>query len=123
MIPKIKRAQIIEALKANPNASAVARAFGVGNTAGRAISKQANIKLAGKRKVSPEQRAQIIAALRVNPNAVAVAAAMGWSDTTVTLIAREAEIPLKMGGRFKTVADKPKAASAAARCNAASAAA
>jgi hypothetical protein len=120
MIPETKRAEILAALRVNPNSGAVARAYGVSGSAVSKIAKQANIELAGKRKVSAEQRAQIIAALRVNPNATAVAAAMGWSGGTVTIIAKEAEIPLKKGGRW---ADESKAASAATRCKAASAAA
>jgi hypothetical protein len=123
MIPKTKRAEILAALRVNPNSGAVARAYGVSGAAVSKIAKQANIKLAGKRQVSPEQRAEIIAALQVNPNASAVAAVRGWSSSTVMVIAKEAEIPLKIGGRFKAGADDSKAASAATRCKAASAAA
>jgi hypothetical protein len=117
MIPETKRAEILAALRGNPDANAVARHYRVSDFTVRKMAKQANIKLAAcKKKVSPEQRAEIIAALQVNPNASAVAAARGWSPATVTVIAKEAKIPLKMGGRFK-VTDESPAASAAARLN------
>jgi hypothetical protein len=57
MIPETKRAQIIEALQANPNASAVARDYGVSKSAVGKIAKQANIDLAGRQQVLADRRA------------------------------------------------------------------
>ena len=99
MISESKRAQIIEALKANPNASAVARDHGVSKFAVSTIAKQSNIELAGKKTLSEKERAQIIEVLKTNPNASAVAREMNISPTTVGIIAKELEMRLKRGGR------------------------
>src|SRR5262249_29616861 len=83
-----KHAQIIAALKNNPNAKQVARKIGgVSHTKVGKIAKAAGIALAaaeaGKR-LSAKQRAQIIGALKTNPNAAAVAKQIGGvSHTTV----------------------------------------
>ncbi|MGO9628407.1 MAG: hypothetical protein ACLPXW_05350 [Xanthobacteraceae bacterium] len=58
MIPELKRAQITEALQANPNASAVARAYGVSKTTVSKIAKQANIDLTGREQVLADRRAR-----------------------------------------------------------------
>ena len=58
MISESKRAAIIEALKANPNASAVAREYGVSKAAVSNIAKQANVDLVGKKTLSEKQRAE-----------------------------------------------------------------
>jgi transposase-like protein len=114
MIPELKRAKIIEALKANPNASAVAREHGVSKFAVSTIAKQSNIELAGKKTLSEKERAQIIEVLKTNPNASAVARQVGnISPTTVTLIARELKMPLKKGGGRTLRPREAKAASAA----------
>jgi transposase-like protein len=100
MISESKRAQIIEALKANPNANAVAREHGVSKSAVSAIAKQSNIALAGKKTLSTKERARIIEVLKANPNASAVAREMGnISPTTVGIIAKALKMPLKKGGR------------------------
>ena len=94
-----KHAQIIGALKANPNAKQVARKIGgVSHTKVGKIAKAAGIALAaaesGKR-LSAKQRAQIIAALKTIPNAAAVAKQIGGvSHTTVVKIAKAAGIAL-----------------------------
>jgi hypothetical protein len=97
MIPESKRAQIIAALKANPNLAAVARKSGVSTgTVGR-IAKKAKIDVgkSGPKKVSAEKRAQIIAALKANPNATAVAREIGGiSDKLVGRLAKKAKIAL-----------------------------
>jgi hypothetical protein len=98
MIPETKRARIIEALKAHPNASAVARNHGVSSSAVCTIAKRANIKLAGrlagKKVLSAEQCAQIIAALHVNPNASAAGRHYGVAGYRVRRIAEAAKIDL-----------------------------
>ena len=100
MISESKRAEIIEALKANPNASAVAKEQGVSKTTISNIAKQENIELAGKKTLSKQQRCQIIEMLKANWNASAIAREMGnISPTTVTIIAKELNIPLLRGGR------------------------
>jgi hypothetical protein len=102
MISEQKRAEVIAALKANPNASAVARDCRVSKGVVGSIAKQNNIDLAGKRTLSPAQRTQIIAALKANPNASAVAREIGnVSPTTVGIVAKEMNMPLKRGGRAR----------------------
>jgi transposase-like protein len=102
-----KRAKIIAALKANPNASAVARQIsGVSSQSIRKIAKQIGIDLAAaqaagqaaRRTLPPERRAKIIAALKANPNARAVAGQVGGACYgTVKLIAKQAGIRLSRG--------------------------
>src|SRR5262252_8654070 len=88
-----KHAQIIAALKDNPNAKQVAR-NGVSHTKVGKIAKAAGIALAGAeygKRLSAKQRAQIIGALKTNPNAAAVAKQIGGvSHTTVGKIAKAA---------------------------------
>ncbi len=99
-IPPEKRANIIAALKANPNASAVARQVGgVSCNTICKIARKAGIRLAAaigeRRFVPPEKRAKIIAALKANPNGRAVARQVGdVSSTTISKIARKAGIDL-----------------------------
>ena len=94
------RAKIIVALKANPNASAVARQLGgvSRHTVGE-IARKTGIRLAAatgeRRVVTPEMRAKIITALKINPNARAVARQVeGVSSHTIGKIARKAGIRL-----------------------------
>jgi transposase-like protein len=97
-----KHAQIIAALKDNPNAIQVARKIGgVSHTKVGKIAKAAGITLAaaesGKR-LSAEQRAQIIGALKDNPNASEVAKQIvGVSQVAVWKIAKAAGIELTRG--------------------------
>ncbi len=101
MIPEAKRAQIIEALEANPNASRVAREVGdvSARTVGK-IAKEANIRLAAenlekRKRLSPEKRALIIEALQANPTASMVARQIGGvSARTVQKIAKQAKTEL-----------------------------
>jgi hypothetical protein len=99
MISKKQRAQIIAALKSNPNASAVTRQIsGATYHMVWQIAKKADIKLSvGRPSVAAEKRPQIIAALAVNPNARAVAGQFGVSVTAVWQIAKKAEIKLAQG--------------------------
>jgi transposase-like protein len=102
-LPPETRARIIAALKANPNASAVARQVGgVGKVTVWKIAKQTGIDLpaakAARRSLPPETRARIIAALKTNPNAEAVARQVGGvSRTTVWKIAKWEDIELTAG--------------------------
>jgi transposase-like protein len=110
------RAKIIAALKANPNASAVARQLGgvSFHTVGR-IARQAGIRLAAatgeRRVVTPEQRAKIIAALEANPNASAVARQLGdVKRRTIRKIARQAGIRLATAAGERRVVTPEKRA-------------
>lgn len=103
-LPEKKREQIIAALEANPNASAVARQVGGVSQVGMWwIAKKAGIELtaskptSGKR-LSEDQREEIIAALRVNPNAHQIARQIGGiSHVAVWKIAKKAGIELTAG--------------------------
>src|ERR1700676_2904587 len=97
MLPPEKRAQIIAALKANPNARAVAKQVGgVNHVTVWKIAKQTGIALAVENPgLSPQTRAKIIAALGANPNASAVAKQVGGvSLRTVWRIAKQTGIAL-----------------------------
>jgi transposase-like protein len=91
-----KRAKIIEALKRNPNCSAVARQIGgVSHETVRVIANQSGIARARWTKFPAEEREKIAEALRQNPNGVAVAKSHGnISDQTVRRIAKEKRIKL-----------------------------
>jgi hypothetical protein len=69
------RAQIIQALKANPNGLAVAQQFGVSSPVIYKIAKKAKIALGrgGKPTWPIEKIPEIIKALKANPNGLAVA--------------------------------------------------
>jgi transposase-like protein len=105
MISDAKRAQIIAALKLNPNGAAVAKEIGgVSRGTVSAIARRAGIDLGarGWKKFPQEVRAKIAAALRANPNASAVAKQFGGiSKGTVRNIAREAQIELAEENRAK----------------------
>jgi hypothetical protein len=103
-----KCAEIIAALKANPNATQVARQIGdVSSQTVCKIAKRAGIELtAGKAAsegglrppLSLTKREKIIAALKVNPNAAEVARQIGGvSRVTVLRIAKSAGIELTAG--------------------------
>jgi len=110
MILESKRAQIIEALKTNPNASAVAREVGgVSASSVHYIAKAAKIDLgrSGPKKVSAEKRERILEALKLNPNASAIARQFGgMSYKTVTRLAEKANI--KLGQKAQTHAQQSK---------------
>jgi hypothetical protein len=95
-----KLANIIAALKGNPNASQVAQQIGgVSHMTVGKIAKAAGIALAaaGKR-FSAEKRAQIIGALKANPNAREVAKQIGGvSHVGVWKIAKAVGIELTRG--------------------------
>ena len=90
------RAQIIAALKNNPNAAAVARETGVSQPTVWKTAKRAGIELTGRThsRIPSELHAQIIAALKNNPNAAEVAREIGVGHSTVWRIAKDAGIEL-----------------------------
>ena len=96
-----RHAQIIAALKDNPNATQAARKIGVSRTTVGKIAKAAGITLApaeSGKQLSAEQRAQIIGALKANPNASEVARQIGGvSYAVVWKIAKAAGIDLTRG--------------------------
>jgi hypothetical protein len=102
MILSQKRAHIIDRLKENPNARAVARQVGgVTHTTVGTIARQEGIALtAGRtvRRMSPEKSAQILNRLKENPNTREVAAEVGGvSHQTVWRIAKQAGLELTAG--------------------------
>jgi transposase len=107
VIPSEKHTQIIEALQANPNASAVARQIGgVSFQTVCSIAKKTGIELTagkamgGKPAMIAEKRAQVIEALQANPNASAVARQIGGIGfTTVLRIAKQEGVELAAAGR------------------------
>ena len=111
MLISEKRSEIIEALKANPNVSAVTKQVGgVSLTTVWKIAKRANIELtAGKAargnkslRITAEKRTQIIEALKANPHAAAVTRKIGdVSRRTVWVIAKQVEIELTAGKAAK----------------------
>jgi hypothetical protein len=106
-LPPKTPAKIIAALKANPNASAVARQIGVSGPTVWKIAEREGIKLtAGQAaraamlgpKIPSKKRAKIIAALKANPNASKVARQVGGvSRQTVGKIAKRTGIKLTDG--------------------------
>ena len=111
MIQENTRMRIIEALKANPNANAVAREIGgVSRGTVRNIAKKANIDVgrSGPKKISAEKQAQIIKALKANPNASAVAREIGGTSyKAVARLAKKAKIPLVRGNHQTQAAGRP----------------
>ena len=110
MISKEKRAQIIAALKDNPNAAQIAREVGgvgyrtvvrlaegagIELTAGKAAGGRPRFSAEKRSRFSAEKRALIIAALKDNPKATQIAQEIGSvSHTTVGKIAKAAGIAL-----------------------------
>ena len=82
MLTAKKRAEIIAALEANPNATAIARKISGVSVAGVwKIAKRAGIELtagkAARHQLPAEKRAEIVAALNVSHNAARVAREVG----------------------------------------------
>jgi hypothetical protein len=99
--PATKRAQIIAALEANPNASAVARQIGsVSIETVTSIAHQAKITLprGGRWKLPAEEQARIIASLKKTPNARAVSKQHGVSYAKVYKLAKRENIQLRSRG-------------------------
>jgi hypothetical protein len=99
VIPKAQQTQIIEALKANPNARAAARETGAAPSTVLRWAKKAKIAVSktGLKKCPITQQAKIIDALKANPNAAAAARQAGMCPKTVRKLARMANIPLRQG--------------------------
>jgi transposase len=94
-----RRAEIIEALRANPNASQIAKQVGLSKFTTWRIAKAAGIELTAGKAVAgwlpAEKRAEIIEALRANPITTQVAKQVGGvSQVTVWKIARAEGIEL-----------------------------
>ncbi len=99
MIPKAQQTQIIEALKANPNANAVASETGAALSTVLRWAKKANIVVSknGIKKLPIAKQTEIIEALKANPNARAAARQAGVNPATVRKLARIANIALYQG--------------------------
>ena len=93
------RAKVEAALRENPNASQVARDFGLASPAVAEIARAAKIALPlrGPPPMSPAEYAEIVAALREMGNAGRAARATGWSPATVRAIAKAENISLAPG--------------------------
>lgn len=97
-IPQEKREQVLAALKANPNAAAVAKKIGgVSSTTVGDIAKIAGIELtAGKKmqqqlfgpKLSTDTRKKIVALLGANESVQSIREKTGVSGTTIRIIAK-----------------------------------
>ena len=108
--PEAKRAQIIAALKANPNASAVARQIGgVSIETVTHIAHQAKIALprGGRWKLPAEEQAHIIASLKETPNARTVSRQHGVSYGRVYKLARRENIQLRGRGLQRAGDERP----------------
>jgi hypothetical protein len=108
--PEAKRAQIIAALKANPNASAVARQIGgVTIETVTYIARQAKIALprGGRWKLPAEAQARIIASLKETPNARAVSKQHGVSYAKVYKLAKRENIQLRNRGLQRVGDERP----------------
>jgi hypothetical protein len=106
--PPEKRRQIIDALRANPSATAVARKLGgVAASSVRKMAISEGIKLPRRYNRLPEDKVrEIVAALTINPNARQVARQIGdVNHVTVLNIAKRHGIRLLGRGR-RVLADR-----------------
>jgi hypothetical protein len=87
------RTKIIEALKNNPNAAAVARQFGFGETTILALCKKEGIGL--QHLLTKAERTEVIELLKTNLNALATAKQLGVNHKTVLAIAKKEQIDIK----------------------------
>ena len=87
------RTKIIEALKNNPNAAAVARQFGFGETTILALCKKEGIGL--QHLLTEAKRAEVIELLKTNLNALATAKQLGVNHKTVLAVAKKERIDIK----------------------------
>jgi transposase-like protein len=97
-IPQEKREQVLAALKADPNAAAIARKIGgVSSTTVRGIAKAAGIELTGGKemrqlflgpKLSTDTREKIVALLGANESVQSIGEKIGVSGTTIRTIAK-----------------------------------
>ena len=109
-LPPEKRAEIIAALRDNPNAYQVAKTVGgVSHSTVWNVAQQAGVALTkmGAPQIPAKKRAAIIAALRDNPNACQVAKTVGGvSRQTVWNVAKQTGIALTQRGAQKIPAEK-----------------
>ena len=87
------RTKIIEALKTNRNAAAVARQFGFGETTILALCKKEGIGL--RHLLTKAERTEVIELLRTNQNALATAKQLGVNHKTVLAVAKKERIDIK----------------------------
>jgi hypothetical protein len=87
------RTKIIEALKNNPNAAAVARQFGFGETTINRLCKQEGIGL--QHLLTKAERKAVVELLKTNLNAVATAKQLGVNHKTVLAVAKKERIDIK----------------------------
>jgi hypothetical protein len=87
------RTKIIEALKNNPNAAAVARQFGFGETTIHTLCKKEGIGL--QHLLTKAERTEVVEMLKSNLNALATAKQLGVNHKTVLAIAKKQRIDIK----------------------------
>lgn len=87
------RTKIIEALKNNPNAAAVARQFGFGETTILALCKKEGIEL--QHLLTKAERTEVVEWLKTNLNALATAKQLGINRKTVLAVAKKERIDIK----------------------------
>jgi hypothetical protein len=87
------RTKIIEALKNNPNAAAVARQFGFGETTILRLCKKEGIGL--QHLLTKAERTAVVELLKTNLNASATAKQLGVNHKTVLAVAKRQRIDIK----------------------------
>jgi hypothetical protein len=87
------RTKIIEALKNNPNAAAVARQFGLGETTIPTLCKKEGIGL--QHLLAKAERTEVVEMLKTNLNALATAKQLGVNHKTVLAVAKKERIDIK----------------------------
>jgi hypothetical protein len=87
------RTKIIGALKNNPNAAAVARQFGFGETTILTLCKKEGIRL--QHRLTKAERTEVVALLKTNLNASATAKQLGVNHKTVLAVAKKEQIDVK----------------------------
>ena len=87
------RAKIIETLKRNPNAAAVARQFGFGETTIHRLCKEEGIGL--QHLLTKAERTEVVELLKTNLNAFATAKQLGVNHKTVLALAKMERIDIK----------------------------
>jgi hypothetical protein len=88
-----ERTKIIEALKNNPNAAAVARQFGFGETTILRLCKKEGIGL--QHLLTKSERTEVVELLKTNLNALATAKQLGINHKTVLEVAKKEGINIK----------------------------
>jgi hypothetical protein len=87
------RTKIIEALKNNPNAAAVARHFGFGETTILTLCKREGIEL--QHLLTKAERSAVVELLKTNSNALATAKELAINHKTVLAVAKKERIDIK----------------------------